>query len=55
MNNSLKQLMAEYLVALARASVMCFNETVLHIAAMLGRLDLATGSIKSTQAHSMIS
>ncbi|RVW44055.1 Ankyrin repeat-containing protein ITN1 [Vitis vinifera] len=39
--NSLKQLMAEDPLALARASVTCFDETPLHIAAMLGHLDFA--------------
>ena len=39
--NSLKQLMAEDPLALARASVTCFNETPLHIAAMLGHVDFA--------------
>ena len=39
--NSLKQLMAEDPLALARASVTCFDETPLHIAAMLGHLDSA--------------
>ena len=39
--NSLKQLMEEDPLALARASVTCFNETLLHIAAMLGHVDFA--------------
>ena len=39
--NSLKQLMKEDPLALARASVTCFDETPLHIAAMLGHLDFA--------------
>ncbi|KAJ9688015.1 hypothetical protein PVL29_014003 [Vitis rotundifolia] len=39
--NSLKQLMAEDPLSLARASVTCFDETPLHIAAMLGHLDFA--------------
>ena len=35
----LKQLMAEDLLTLARAAVTCFNETPLHVAAMLGHLN----------------
>lgn len=40
--NCLKQLMEEDPLILARASVTCFDETPLHIAAMLGHLHLAT-------------
>ncbi|KAJ9688057.1 hypothetical protein PVL29_014014 [Vitis rotundifolia] len=39
--NSLKQLMAKDPLTLARAAVTCFNETPLHVAAMLGHLDFA--------------
>ena len=35
----LKQLMAKDPLTLARAAVTCFNETPLHVAAMLGHLD----------------
>ena len=35
----LKQLMAEDALTLARAAITCFNETPLHVAAMLGHLD----------------
>ena len=35
----LKQLMAEDALLLARAAITCFNETPLHVAAMLGHLD----------------
>ena len=35
----LKQLMAEDPLTLARAAVTCFNETPLHVAAILGHLD----------------
>ena len=35
----LKQLMAEVALTLARAAITCFNETPLHVAAMLGHLD----------------
>ncbi|KAL6330798.1 hypothetical protein AAG906_009226 [Vitis piasezkii] len=40
--NSLKQLMAKDPLTLARAAVTCFNETPLHVAAMLGHLDFAS-------------
>ena len=35
----LKQLMAEDALTLARAAITCFNETPLHVAAMLGHVD----------------
>lgn len=38
--DSLKQLLAEDPLALARAVVTCFDETPLHVAAMLGHLEL---------------
>ncbi|RVX05331.1 Ankyrin repeat-containing protein [Vitis vinifera] len=40
--NSLKRLMAKDLLTVARAAVTCFNETPLHVAAMLGHLDFAS-------------
>ncbi|KAJ9688026.1 hypothetical protein PVL29_013985 [Vitis rotundifolia] len=40
--NSLKRLMAKDPLTLARAAVTCFNETPLHVAAMLGHLDFAS-------------
>ena len=39
--DSLKQLLVEDPLALARAAVTCFEETPLHVAAMLGHLDFA--------------
>ncbi|XP_034700392.1 ankyrin repeat-containing protein BDA1-like [Vitis riparia] len=40
--NSLKRLIAKDPLTLARAAVTCFNETPLHVAAMLGHLDFAS-------------
>ncbi|KAJ9688017.1 hypothetical protein PVL29_013977 [Vitis rotundifolia] len=40
--NSLKRLLAKDPLTLARAAVTCFNETPLHVAAMLGHLDFAS-------------